>query len=249
MGREAGAGWSRRALLLGAVATAASVATAGCGLRRGPVAGTVIDGPWLLGWRFVAGSTLAYRCRIARRQGELERVRVEEWTYAIRDVDADDVATLDARQTGHSGRAHDPAVTLRLHGDGRLLSCDAVGFERDLVHRGLALPLPTAPIRRGDAWADPFVVRPFLDLFPPGTAAVAHSEARLLEVVRRGERTLATVQTEAALALGAREAIALTGLARWDARRGVLASRELEARVAGGGSDPDLLQLSWERVG
>ncbi len=92
------------------------------------------------------------------------------------------------------------------------------------------LRLPLAEVTVGAAWDDPDLARPFLDLFPPGTADRVSAEVRLAEVRQVGDDVYAVFVTEGTVGARVGGRIDVHGTAEFDARRGRLVRRELEAR-------------------
>jgi hypothetical protein len=231
---------TRRMIVIGALAAA-------CVRRVGVGPAILLDGSWLFGWRLVPGQTLVYRTTSRRESPGGVQERGEEWTFRVLTVDDDDVAALVGRCSGDSTPEPSPEVVrLGLSSDGRLLSCSAVG-PRALTHRLLAMRLPTSDITVGSAWDDPDLARPFLDLFPAGTADRVSAEVRLAEVRQVGDDVHAVFVTEGAVgaALGGR--IDLQGTATFDAPRGRLVRRDLTARFESPNGS-DRLQLTTELV-
>lgn len=139
---------SRRQLLVAGLAAA-------CTRRAPPRIGHSTE-PVRLGWRWVAGQELTYRVRIERTvDGRVERL-AQRWTYLVRAVDPDGIATLEGRLIGVGGtiegvdptasrgaidRALEPqragrTALLRLGTDGRLHPLPAAGCDR------LGIPQP-----------------------------------------------------------------------------------------------------------
>jgi hypothetical protein len=204
---------------------------------------------------------LVYRSVVRRASAGVDISRAEEWSYLVRDLDADGVATLEGRLTGfgtgaevegtsvpdermESGRATErermaAPITLRLGMDGRLVACSAATFSDSLVHCMLGLRIPPIRVLPHDEWAIPGLAQPFADLLPPDLELDVECTARLMELHHRDEALAAEIETTGALRARGGPAVHLSGMASWDAERGVLAHRELQARFTPSTPDPE----------
>ncbi|MBW2255072.1 MAG: hypothetical protein JRI25_10800 [Deltaproteobacteria bacterium] len=203
-----------------------------------------------------------YRSVVRRTSARMDTSRAEEWSYLVRDLDIDGVATLEGRLTGfgagasmdgtpvpeeHMGawqadeqeRLASP-VTLRLGLDGHLVACSVTTFSDSLPHRMLGLRIPPVRILPHDEWPIPGLANPFADLLPPEMEVDVACTARLVELHHHDARIAAEIETTGALRVRGGPAVHLSGMASWDAERGVLAHRELQARLTP--STPDPLQ-------
>jgi len=193
--------------------------------------------------------------------------RVEEWTYQVRALADDGVASLDGRLTGLGGgvevdgeevplavgdQSSEESVGLRLSMDGRLVWCGRRAFDRALPHRGLALRLPSLAVLPFDEWPDPGLARPFASLLPLDLDVEVEGSSRLVALARHGATTLATVDSRGMVSVRGGPRVSLSGTASWDAERGVLVRRQLTARYLssrpGPGQDPGVLELELFEV-
>jgi len=209
----------------------------------------------------VPGTELVYRSVVRRSSDGRETLRAEEWSYLVRDLDIDGVATLEGRLTGfgigaevdgepileeqpggwreaEESRLATP-VTLRLGMDGRLVACSAPTFSDALPHQMLGLRIPAARVLPHDEWPIPELAHPFAELLPPELELEVQCTARLVEIHHRDAAIAAEIETTGALRARGGPAIHLSGMASWDAERGVLARRELQARFTPSTPDPE----------
>lgn len=236
---------------------------------------SVPDGAVTLGWRWVPGERLVFRCVTRREAHGRVSSRAEEWAWLVRDVDRDGVATLEGRLGGFGGgvmvdgtplpddtlatamaveRARaDRVVTLRIGLEGRLVHIDAMPFADALAHRLLALRVPVVPVAPHDEWPLPGLLRPFRALLPADAEVSSHAVGRLVELSAVDTRVVATIETTGSLRTTAGPAVHVTGTARWDAGRGGVLHREISARFTPSVPDPDAnpgaLSVTLWRVG
>lgn len=244
---------TRRELLVGL----AGLAT-GCA-RRARLGALPVEGVGL-GWRWVPGAEHTWRTTITRTAGRVRAIRIEEWTWLVRDLDADAVATLEGRLVGFGSslrvddaplphdrfeeaeeteeRALGPA-TLRVGMDGRLHACDPSEPMQSLPHRMLALKLPLHPMNLGGAWVEDELIRSLIPLLPPELPVRIEGEARLAEVSAAPEGTLARLETTGALRTPrGGPAIQLQGSVTWSVARGLLDHRLVQLDLLPHDDDP-----------
>jgi hypothetical protein len=250
----------------------AALALLGCLPRRAPE--LPVSGPVALGWRLVPGQELDYRSRLTRATGEMESVRVEQWTYLVRSVDSDGVALLEGRLTGLGAgtrtadrpqqeealpdrapidreRMAGPRTSLRLDRSGRLLELrTGPAFADRVRHYLLALRLPTGAVSVHDEWKSPDLSEFFSTLLPASLGVECNSSVRLAELTHRPAGLLAELATSDRVDIARGPALEIDGHARWDAQLGCLLSRSLTARIARGlpGTLPSTLTLHLERI-
>ncbi len=228
----------------------------------------------MLGWRLVPGQQLRYRLTTTWEAADQERMRVEEWTYEVTQVDNRGQALLvgqlsafgvaldtqgravaesrysRARQAERDRRSSEP-VTLTLSMDGRLVELVAGSWSDALPHRLLGLRLPEFGVSPGDDWPDPTLARPFADLWPPSVDLEVNGRHGLEGLYRLGGAPMAKVLSQGAAGPGSGDLspIALEGEAWWNLRQGRLHARELQAQWETSASrGPGDLQLSLEAL-
>ncbi len=243
----------RRRLLLALAATLAHPALA-APLRRAEPAPGLPEGRITLGWRWLPGATWTYRFVTEREVGGSLTQRAEAWRYLVREVDGDGVATLEGRLVGFGGlgseggsgarltraeqRAIDRPIWLQIGMDGRTVGLEDVSFADALPHRLLGVGLPATPVDRSDTWPLPDLIRAFRVLVPLALEVETRSAARLLEVYAEGARTVTEIETTATLRTRAGPGVHLSGTVAWDASRGGLLRRTLQARFTPATPDP-----------
>jgi len=243
--------------------------------KRRRDAPTVPDGPITLGWRWVPGERLSVRSVTRRESAGRIASRAEEWSWLVREVDLDGVATLEGRLTGFGGGVSDDGVprsddelatalaveraradrvvTLRMGLDGGLVHLDAMAFDEALPHRVFALRVPSVPVAPHDEWPLPGLMRPFQGLVPGDVDATTHGVGRLVELSAEDGRVVATIETTGSTRAAAGPAVHVSGTARWDTGRGGVLAREVVARFTPSAPDPHAnpgtLSVTLWRVG
>jgi hypothetical protein len=178
--------------------------------------------------------------------------RAESWRYLVRELNQENVATLEARLTGigfeawvdekplpeellELERAKQVRVGatawLSLSMDGRIVDYHPRDLGNSLPHLLLGLALPERPVQVHDEWHDPVLLRPFSALIPTKLQASHEARARLLELSHDGEHASAAIETTGAVRShegGPR--LVLSGQSTWDADLGLLRRRVIEAR-------------------
>lgn len=237
-------------------------------LRGGNVAE---EGPILLGWRLVPGETLSYAhtTRWEAEPGDA-LTRVEHWSYLVRDVDPQGIATLEGRLTGlglerteggtreaeatltpgteqEKERLGAATVTLTMAQDGRLVDLTGVGWADGLTHRLLALQLSPEPVERGARWPDPVLARPYADLVPVDVEVRVEGYETYDGFNAVGQAKV--ISTGRVAPVDGGPEIWLAGDARWDPQTGRLEQRELSAHMEMlKVQDPGVLTLRIERM-
>ncbi len=224
------------------------------------------EDPVLLGWRLVPGQELAYAFTTTHTLDELSVTREEHWSYLVRDVDADGVAYLEGRltafgvqgvegaaeaQEAEEARLSEAPVALSLAMDGRLVDLHGQSWGDQLVHRMLAVKLSETAVTVGDAWEDPAVVRPLVDVLPVGVDVALEASQTFEGLYARGGRVQTRLRTRAALSADRAElpGIWVQGDAWWDLQDGQLASRTLQLSLLGqDGGDPGVLTLEARQL-
>jgi hypothetical protein len=259
---------NRRRFLVGAACLA------GCPARLPPDLAELPEGPVALGWRWVPGMELAYRTVVVRSTAGIIISRAEQWTYRVRDLDRNDIATLEGRLTAFGAgvevdgdelpaawletpsaqertRSASP-VTFRMGMDGRLSDLSVTDIDRALPHQMLGLRVPTTPVLPYDEWSDLGIARPFTRLLPPRFDPRVQGSARLVELHHRGAGTRAAIDGRGSIRVTAGPSITITTSASWDADHGVLAERDQTVRflptVADRVRDPGELTLTLRRA-
>ena len=231
-----------------------------------------IDSAVMLGWRLSTGMDIAYRYVTVLSMGGDTVSRKECWKYLVRSVDGQGAYALEGLFVSlNAGIYHDDRplpesiikgrvrterdrlasgpVRLTLSMDGRVEDLETNTWSDTLVHRLLALQLPTAPVQAGAQWMDPSSARPFAHPIPSSVPITITGTQRLVSIVlvkdRKSERpkllhppphVRATIETSAAvLPADARfPALDIEGRADWNLASGVLEHRSLEVRERGG---------------
>ena len=246
--------WNRRQVLTGLIG-----ASLGCAKRR--VEFVLPDGPITLGWRWVPGLELSYRTIITRQTNDIVVRRVEEWTYLVRDLGRNTVASLDGRLTGLGAALeardtplpevlYDDAlsaereqtengVQLQIGMDGRVVSSTLADFDAKLPHLLMAQRLPARSVLPNDEWADPGLASPFTSLLPVEMPLSVDASSRLIEMYIRGGITLAIIGSHAVIrGPTGGPSLFLRGQSEWNADRGILEKRHMEVTFLPDSTDP-----------
>ena len=258
-----------RRKLLGSLGSA--IALSACAGHRGQL---ITQRSVLLGWRFVPGDTYTYRTVFSRTIGETTYARIEEWSYVVRGLDRDGIATLAGRLTGFGAEVlvddeslpesviqaplaseRDRAaigVTLRITMDGRLISCSENDFARALPHRLLALRVPVFPVLPTDEWPDPGLANSFAGLLPFNIETELDGSAQLMRVLSKRSMLKAAIESRGSIRVGGNPAVVLGGTATWNASAGALVRRQVDAwflpSTLDSNDNPGLLQLTTTLV-
>lgn len=222
----------RRLLVLGSLAL-----LGGCPSRTTPLSpASTIDEQTALQWALSSDSRYTFDVRT--RRGDEEHSAA--WTFQVRERRPND-AIISMWRDG------DDAGQLTVRPDGRLVGASDV-FSDALAQRTVWLQLPRRAVRIGDAWDDPQLVRPFVDLLPVGTAESVVSESRVVGLTERDGEQTAIIDSEASVRLQGRVVIEVEGRAYFDPVLGRLISRELTARFHGS-SQADTLFVAVHHTG
>ena len=231
----------------------------GCAQRRGDF--SLPDGPITLGWRWVPGLELSYRTVMARQTHDVVVRRVEEWTYLVRDLGRNTVATLDGRLTGlgiaveardtplpeplyatalsEERDGVDSEVQLEVGMDGRVVSCTLQDFDAELPHIFMAQRLPARSVLPNDEWADPGLASPFTSLFPPEMPLSVDASSQLTEMHVRAGITVAIIGSRAVIrGPTGGPTLLIRGQSEWNADRGILEKRHMEVTFLPNSADP-----------
>lgn len=244
-----------------------------CGLRqRGPKP-LPISEPMVLGWRLVPGDQLVYDHSVTWSASEAESTRrVERWTYLVREVDAQGVATLEGSLTAlgvehiadgevspepllalalsqEKERLSQDAVVLELAMDGRLVSLSGMSWSDSLSHRLLGLQLSGEGVSALSSWPDPVLARPYADLLPMSLDVEVSGSQQLVGLFDDDGELRVSLLSEGLVRTtdGAGPQVLLSGSGWWDPLAGRLVSRELLVSVAKlDGTDPGTLKIELE---
>jgi len=203
---------------------------------------------------------LTYRSEVVREAGAVRVARIEEWSYLVRELQRDGVAILEGNLTGVGADVHvadqplprdrwqqafaieqerSEAATLELGIDGQIAGLDTRGFSRSLRHRALGLRLPTAPAIPGEEWEDIGWVRSFGELLPARLPVRTDGTSTFTALHARRGATIATVTTQGrARAPDHGHSVVLHGTSEWNADRGLLEERHLQAVFLPPSTDP-----------
>lgn len=224
-----------------------------------------------LGWRWVPGTRMTWRCRIERQVGEVVWSRAEDWAYTARELDPSGVVRLDGRLVGfgasvaESGRAladerladaraaaraaTPEAVEVDLRLSGPIVALSAEGFEDALPHRLLAVHFPVDPVRPGESWADGGLVRAFEGVLPLDVDVAVDASTTLRELDPAADGWQATLSHTARLQAGELgPAVEIVGTTLWDTSPGALRRRDIEARFRPDGGRVGILRATLERL-
>lgn len=237
-----------------------------CGLRdgvqgeraarnKGPRSLPITE-PMVLGWRLVPGDQLVYDHSVIWQASPKESSRrVERWTYLVRDVDPQGIATLEGSLTAMGveqildGRiTPEPLLTLALSEekerlsqdsvqvllamDGRLVGVRGVSWSDSLSHRLLGLQLSGEGITEQSTWPDPVLARPYADLLPVSLDVEVSGSHRVAGLYDdQGELRLSLLSEGLVRSTNGGPQVELEGQGWWDPQTGRLVSRELTARV------------------
>lgn len=244
-----------------------------CGLRqKGPLPLPITE-PMVLGWRLVPGDQLVYDHSVTWQLGASESTRrVERWTYLVREVDPQGVATLEGSLTAlgvehiregqttpepllalalseEKARLSQDSVLIELAMDGRLVEVRGLGWSDALSHRLLGLQLSGEGVSDSSTWPDPVLARPYADLLPVSLDVEVSGSQELLGLFDdQGELrvSLASQGLVRSVDDGGPQ-VRLQGSAWWDPLTGRLVSRELLVSVAKlGTTDPGTLRIELE---
>ena len=257
------------ALSLGLLSCGAS---RGLGLRdKGPRPLPMTE-PMVLGWRLIPGDQLVYDHSVFWQSGPQESTRrVERWTYLVRDVDAQGIATLEGSLNAlgvehvvdglvtpepslalalaqEKERLSQDSVILQLSMDGRLIGVTGVPWSDSLSHRLLGLQLSGEGIQEQSTWPDPVLARPYADLLPMSLdveVSGSHQVQGLYD--DHGELRLSLVSEGLVRSTSGGPQVELAGQSWWDPQAGRLVSRALTARVGNlSTTDPGTLTIELE---
>ena len=228
----------------------------------------------VMGWRLVPGTSLTYALTSRYDTDSTERVRTEQWSYLVRDVDAEGKAELEATLVGFGAelreagvspdagtletaidrereRLSDTTTTFTLSMDGRLEILEGSWADR-VPHRLLGLILPERELRPGENWSDPTVSRAYADLLPVGMELELSGTHRLDGLYDRDGRIQARIRTQGAVRPVDSTnpgTLWLKGDTWWDLQGGYLEERTLEVSLLGARADePGPLKLEARRI-
>jgi hypothetical protein len=204
-----------------------------------------------LGWRLVPGQSLSYAHRVRLLRGQGEVGREEHWTYLVKDVDAQGVALLEGRLTGFGAlvvsgsdpvdtpllhtvvaeereRMEGSRVWIRLSPSGQIQSIEGLSWEQSLSHGLLGLSFRNRAVSPGEAWPDPGMLAPLLNLISPRVAVLPKGTQTLVDLGTES-RPATRIQSEGSLVLGGEDtpALSVSGVADWDLQQGALVSRRM----------------------
>jgi hypothetical protein len=233
-----------------------------------------ITEPMVLGWRLVPGDQLVYDHSVIWQASPQESTRrVERWTYLVRDVDPQGIATLEGSLTALGVErildgqvTPEPLLTLALSEekerlsqdsarillamDGRLVEVTGVSWSDSLSHRLLGLQLSGEGIMEQSSWPDPVLARPYADLLPMSLdveVSGAHTVAGLYD--DQGGLRLSLLSEGLVRSTNGGPQVELEGQSWWDPQTGRLVSRELMARVENlSTTDPGTLTIELKLV-
>lgn len=213
-----------------------------------------------MGWRWVPGLQLTYRSQITRTAEKVRVSRVEEWTYLVRAFRPDGVAELVGHLTGvgadvsvgEIGLARSAweaafaeeqnrpgEVNLELGMDGRVVGIDTRGFSASLRHRALGLRLPDQAMIPGEEWEDVGLLRSFAELLPARLPVRTDGTSAFDSIASRGGSTIAVVRTHGRVRSPSYgHSVVLHGESDWNADRGLLERRTLQAQFLPESTDP-----------
>jgi hypothetical protein len=213
-----------------------------------------------MGWRWVPGLQLTYRSQVWRRAGEVRVGRVEEWSYLVREFRPDGVAALHGRLIGVGAEVtvgdselprpmweeafaveqqREGEVHLELGMDGQVVGIDALAFADALRHRVLGLRLPDQAMIPGEEWEDVGLLRSFAELLPARLPVRTDGTSELAGLAPRGSSTIAVVRTQGRVRSPSYgHSVVVHGESDWNADRGLLERRTLQARFLPESTDP-----------
>lgn len=260
------------------IGLALSLALLSCGGQRGMVFGNkgpkslAITDPMVLGWRLVPGDQLVYDHSVLWQSSPQESTRrVERWTYLVRDVDDQGVATLEGSLNAlgvehivqgqvtpepmlalalaeEKERLSQDSVNIQLAMDGRLIGVTGVPWSDSLSHRLLGLQLSGEGITEQSTWPDPVLARPYADLLPMSLdveVSGSHTVAGLYD--DQGELRLSLVSEGLVRSTSGGPQVELQGQSWWDPQTGRLVSRTLTAQIGNlSTTDPGTLEIGLE---
>jgi len=196
---------------------------------------------------------------VTRHSGRVQQSRAEEWTYLVRELDDDGIATLEGHLSGfgagvevdeqalpdgamsHALEAEREAlgpVQIRLGMDGRLHGLSTQQLDRSLPHELLAMRVPATPIRPGELWPEMALVRAFSELVPIDLQIEVRGEAQVVGLSDRGGVTTVEMSSQGSVRTTDGPSVSVRSTCRWDADRGLLVHRAAEARFAPVERDP-----------
>lgn len=231
-----------------------------------------ISEPMVLGWRLVPGDQLVYDHSVIWQAGPQKSTRrVERWTYLVRAVDSQGIATLEGSLTAlgveqildgqvtpeplltlalseEKERLSQDSVQILLAMDGRLVEVTGVSWSDSLSHRLLGLQLSGEGIVEQSTWPDPVLARPYADLLPMSLDVEVSGSHRVAGLYDdQGELRLSLLSEGLVRSTNGGPQIELEGQGWWDPQTGRLVYRELTARIGNlSTTDPGTLTIELE---
>lgn len=244
----------------------------GGGLRNKGPRSLPITEPMVLGWRLVPGDQLVYDHSVHWQSSPEESTRrVERWTYLVRDVDEQGIATLEGSLNAlgvehildgevtpepllalalaeEKERLSQDSVHVQLAMDGRLIGVSGVSWSDSLSHRLLGLQLSGEGITEQSTWPDPVLARPYADLLPMSLDVEVSGSHRVGGLFDdQGELRLSLISEGLVRSPSGGPQVELEGQGWWDPQTGRLVSRALTARIGNlSMTDPGTLTIELE---
>ena len=232
----------------------AAAAVVGCAPKSVEIPSTIPSGPIRLGWRWVPGEEYNYRTVVEKTTTNALVSRAEQWSYLVRSLDRNNIATLEAHLVGfgagltvdnqvvsepqlaqaieaEKSRSNQP-VQLQIDMNGRLVNLNQSDFARGIPHRMLCLNLPKTPINQNQRWANDEVLQPFVKLLPAQLRTQSSAHSQILALRTTKGRITAVIETSGTVrSEGGDTLIGVMGEAIWNAEHGHLLERTLRITV------------------